>query len=65
MLHALERLAAGRSRYRLFVTAPNPRAVYESAQGRRAYNRVIPLPLGLDNIQVRLPAPVAPIVHAT
>jgi hypothetical protein len=51
MLHKVERLGAG-SKYRLFKTAPSPKAVYESSQGRQAYNRIIALPLGLDNIQV-------------
>jgi hypothetical protein len=52
LLHAVERLITGRSKYRLFRTAPPARAVYESSQGRQAYNRVIALPLGLDTIQV-------------
>jgi hypothetical protein len=52
LLHALDRLAS-RKMFRLFRKAPNPTDVYDSSEGRHAYNRVIPLPLGLDDIQVR------------
>jgi hypothetical protein len=51
LLHALDRLAS-RKMFRLFRTAPPPTAVYDSSEGRHAYNRVIPLPLGLEDIQV-------------
>lgn len=38
--------------YKFFNAPPSPRAKFVSQHVVRAYNRVIPLPLGLANIQV-------------
>jgi hypothetical protein len=39
--------------YKFFNAPPSPDARFSAQSKVRAYNRVIPLPLGLSNIQVR------------
>jgi hypothetical protein len=52
MLQVVDGLAADRQ-YRQFRAPPSPRAVFiVHPLPVRAYNRVIPLPLGLANIKV-------------
>jgi hypothetical protein len=49
-LHAARRA----SRWRLFSRAPGPDDCWEGEEGEmRAYNKVVPLPMGLDILQVR------------
>lgn len=50
MLQSVERL---RSRqYKFFSAPPSPAARFVTKSQVRAYNRVVPLPLGLADIQV-------------
>lgn len=51
LLHVLDRMRHS-SKYRAFIKAPPPDAVFETDEGDQVYNRVIPLPIGLQNVQV-------------
>eukprot|EP00775_Hariotina_reticulata_P010776 gene10776-10932_t len=53
LLQLLEQLRR-KPMFRLFVLAPAASAVFDTAQGEQAYNRMVPLPLGLDNLQERV-----------
>ena len=52
MLRTVERLRA--RQYKFFGAPPSPDAVFRTPGGVRAYNRIIPLPRGLDIIEVCL-----------
>jgi hypothetical protein len=51
LLQLLEQLRR-KPMFRLFVLAPAASVVFDTDHGEQAYNRIVPLPLGLDNLQV-------------
>eukprot|EP00879_Flechtneria_rotunda_P005636 GHRR01005933.1.p1 GENE.GHRR01005933.1~~GHRR01005933.1.p1 ORF type:complete len:866 (+),score=436.33 GHRR01005933.1:2331-4928(+) len=53
LLHTLQRLSV-RPACKIFASAPEADQVYDTTEGPRAYNRIVPLPLGIQNIMERL-----------